>query len=209
MAYGKGHDVMEVATPQGWQANPAMVLDFYNKRRKDAMHAQPNPAHLALAGLQAHFEVSIITQNVDNLHERAGSDNVIHLHGELFKTRSCVDESLVYALEGWEIKLGDLCEKGSQLRPHIVWFGELVPLMESAIAEAMRADELIVVGTSLLVYPAAGLLDYAPQGTSVYMVDPHISAEAKSRRNIKSFEEKASTGVPKIVQLLKQKYNIS
>ncbi len=198
----EGHDIMEVATPQGWEANPALVLDFYNQRRKAAKKADPNPAHLALAELEKHFDVQIITQNVDNLHERAGSGKVIHLHGELFKSRSCVDEGLIYDIDGWEIKIGDRCEKGSQLRPHIVWFGEMVPMMEKAVQATMDADAFLVVGTSLLVYPAAGLIDYTPPGTPLYIVDPKISNELKGRKHIHIVEEKATTGVPKLAHQL-------
>jgi NAD-dependent deacetylase len=156
----EGHNVMDVASPEGWQKNPKLVLDFYNERRKNGLTAQPNAGHLALVKLEEKYDVVIITQNVDNLHERAGSTHVIHLHGELFKSRSTADENLVYDIQGWELKLEDVCEKGSQLRPHIVWFGEMVPMIEKAIIEASLADIFIVVGTSLLVYPAAGLIDY-------------------------------------------------
>ncbi|MBC7387575.1 MAG: NAD-dependent deacylase, partial [Opitutaceae bacterium] len=133
----EGHDVMEVATPEGWEKNQALVLDFYNQRRKQALSVEPNAAHYALVELEKYFKVTIITQNVDNLHEKAGSKNVMHLHGELFKTRSTFDESLIYDMNGWELKQGDKCEKGSQLRPHIVWFGEEVPMMSEATNEAM------------------------------------------------------------------------
>ena len=168
----EGYDIMEVATPEGWKKNKELVLDFYNQRRKQALEARPNEAHQILAGLENDFEVSIITQNVDNLHEKAGSAKVIHLHGELFKSRSTVDEKLVYDVEGWEIKPGDKCEKGSQLRPHIVWFGEMVPMMEHAVKEALAADIFVVVGTSLAVYPAAGLIDYVPGEVPKYIIDP-------------------------------------
>ena len=137
----EGHDVMEVASPQGWRKNQALVLEFYNQRRKDCYTAQPNAAHLGLAALERYFDVTIVTQNVDPLHERAGSSKVIHLHGELLKSQSSLDSSLVYEMDHWELKLGDQCEKGSQLRPYIVWFGEPVPLMESAIKEAKEALE--------------------------------------------------------------------
>ena len=148
----EGYDVMEVATPEGWRKNPEVVLDFYNQRRKKALEVMPNRGHEILAALEKHFEVTIVTQNVDNLHERAGSSHVIHLHGSLFESRSTVDESLVYPIEGWELKSGQVCEKGSQLRPNIVWFGEMVPMMEVAAEYASQADIFIVVGTSMVVH---------------------------------------------------------
>ncbi|WP_296622146.1 NAD-dependent deacylase [Marivirga sp.] len=168
----EGHDVMEVASPQGWEKDQALVLDFYNQRRKAVLEAEPNEAHKILAELEAHYDVQIITQNIDDLHERGGSSKVLHLHGEIKKARSCVDENLVYELEGWEIKEGDLCEKGSQLRPHIVWFGEIVPMMEPAARITASADILLVVGTSLQVYPAAGLIHEVNCDVPIYVVDP-------------------------------------
>lgn len=199
----EGHDIMEVASPEGWRKNRQLVLDFYNKRRKNGLHAQPNEGHLALAKLEEKYDVVIVTQNVDNLHEKAGSTNVIHLHGELFKSRSTLDPTLVYDIEGWELNLGHQCEKGSQLRPHIVWFGEMVPLMEKAVMEAALADIFIVVGTSLLVYPAAGLLDYVADDVPKYIVDVKIPAVAQ-RLNLHLIEEKASTGLTKLVKQLMQ-----
>lgn len=168
----EGHDVMEVASPQGWTKNRALVLDFYNHRRKAVFGAEPNEAHKILAELEEYFDVQIITQNIDDLHERGGSSNVLHLHGEIKKARSSVDENLIYELEGWEIKEGDLCEKGSQLRPHIVWFGEMVPMIEPAARITASADILLVVGTSLQVYPAAGLIHEVGKGVPIYVVDP-------------------------------------
>ncbi len=159
----EGHDVMEVASPEGWRRNKPLVLDFYNQRRKEALKVKPNQAHIGLAELEKWYDVTIVTQNIDNLHERAGSSKVIHLHGEIFKSQSTIDPHLVYEMEGWEIKIGDKCEKGSQLRPFVVWFGEMVPMMEPAIEAAMEADIFAVVGTSLLVYPAAGLIQYTPK----------------------------------------------
>ena len=153
----EGHDVMEVASPEGWRKNRELVLDFYNQRRKNAHTVKPNRGHEILAELEKDFDVTIITQNVDDLHERAGSSNVIHLHGKLFESRSTIDENMIYPSEGWELKIGDKCERGSQLRPNIVWFGEAVPMIEKAAEEAMQADIFMVVGTSLVVYPAAGL----------------------------------------------------
>jgi NAD-dependent deacetylase len=193
----EGHDVMEVASPEGWRKNQQLVLEFYNQRRKNGLHAKPNAGHLALAKLEEKYNVVIVTQNVDNLHEKAGSSNVIHLHGELFKSRSTLDPSLVYTVEGWELNIGDYCEKGSQLRPHIIWFGEMVPLMEQAILEAAQADIFIVVGTSLVVYPAAGLLNYVAAEVPKYIVDVKIPAVAQ-QPNMHFIEEKASTGLTRL-----------
>lgn len=197
----EGYDVMEVATPQGWNKNRALVLDFYNQRRKKALEVQPNRGHEILAELEEQFKVTIITQNVDNLHERAGSTNVIHLHGSLFESRSTLDESLVYPIKGWELKEGDKCERGSQLRPNIVWFGEMVPLMEVAARHARHADVFIVVGTSMAVYPAAGLIDYVPYDTPKYMIDPRIP-DVQHFPSVIAVPEKASTGMEKVRQML-------
>src|SRR5690606_23577425 len=166
------YDVSEVATREGRRKNPELVLEFYNQRRKRALEVAPNDGHRILAELESLFDVTIVTQNVDNLHERAGSSNVIHLHGSLFESRSTKDESLVYPIKGWELNIGDLCEKGSQLRPNIVWFGEMVPLIEVAARHASQADIFLVVGTSMVVYPAAGLIDYVPYDTPKFVVDP-------------------------------------
>ena len=201
----EGHDVMEVASPQGWRKNPALVLDFYNQRRKSAHQVMPNPGHQALADLEKDFEVTIITQNVDNLHERAGSSRVIHLHGSLFQSRSTLDEHLVYDMESWELNLGDKCEKGSQLRPNIVWFGEMVPLMEVAAQEARKADIFMVVGTSLVVYPAAGLVHYVPQETPIYVIDPHLP-EMPPRAGLHLIEAKAGEALPKLASELVVRY---
>lgn len=201
----EGHDVMEVASPQGWAADRELVLDFYNQRRKQALTAEPNKGHLALADLEKDFEVTIVTQNVDNLHEKAGSSQVIHLHGELFKCRSTVDESLVYDMDSWELNLGDKCEKGSQLRPHIVWFGEMVPMMDVAIEEALSADIFLVVGTSLAVYPAAGLMYHTQPNTPKFIIDPNMP-NVSTEPNLFLFEEKGGTGVPKVASILREKY---
>jgi NAD-dependent deacetylase len=201
----EGHDVMEVASPQGWRKNPELVLEFYNQRRKNAHQVQPNPGHLALAELEKDFDVTIITQNVDNLHERAGSSRIIHLHGSLFQSRSTLDEHLVYEMEGWELKLGDKCERGSQLRPNIVWFGELVPLMEVAVKETMKAEIFMVVGTSLVVYPAAGLVDYVRADVPIYVVDPHLP-EMAPRPNLHLIQAKAGEALPKLAQELVERY---
>jgi NAD-dependent deacetylase len=189
----EGHDVMEVASPEGWKKNPSLVLDFYNKRRKQALTVHPNKAHYELARLEQYFDVTIITQNVDNLHERAGSSKIIHLHGELFKSQSTIDPRLVYEMNEWEINLRDLCEKGSQLRPFIVWFGESVPMMEVAINATLDADIFAVIGTSLAVYPAASLIEYSPANSSKYIIDVKIP-QISSFGNLRKIEAPASIG---------------
>lgn len=166
------YKVEDVATPEAWERNPDMVLSFYNKRRKQVIEAKPNAAHYALVELEKKFDVQIITQNIDDLHERAGSKKVLHLHGEIIKSRSSLHPELVYKIRGSEIKMGDTCEKGSQLRPHVVWFGESVPQMESACRLAEKAAVFIIVGTSLSVYPAAGLIEFVPKDTPKYLIDP-------------------------------------
>jgi len=199
----EGHDIMEVATPEGWRKNKELVLDFYNQRRKACLQAKPNLAHQRLAALEQDFEVTIITQNVDDLHEKAGSSQIIHLHGELFKSQSSVDPSKIYLMEGWEIKLGEKCEKGSQLRPFIVWFGEPVPKMTEAIAAVQQADAFAVIGTSMLVYPAAGLIDYAALTIPKFIIDPKMPS-IYPMENLIPIEEKAGTGVLKMENLLKK-----
>jgi len=200
----EGHDVTEVATPEAWAKDPHLVQRFYNERRKQALSAQPNLAHEILAQLEEHFEVQVITQNVDDLHERAGSSNVLHLHGELSKIRSTLDESLIYDCKGWEVNMGDLCEKGSQLRPHIVWFGEAVTMMEPAIEQSLSADIFLVVGTSLQVYPAAGLVQYTPSDCPLYVVDPS-KPSGNLGRSTTYIEDKASSGMKKVRELLLEK----
>jgi len=196
-------DINEVATPQAWEKNQKLVLDFYNKRRKQVLEAKPNLAHFALVELEQKYDVQIITQNIDDLHERAGSKKVLHLHGEITKSRSSIDPSLVYKITGNEIKLGDTCEKGSQLRPHIVWFGEMVPLMDTANMIAERADIFMVVGTSMAVYPAAGIIDYSPQDIPKYLIDPS-DIKVNGIANLQIIKEKASIGLPKLAsELLK------
>lgn len=197
----EGHDVMEVASPEGWRKNPGLVLEFYNQRRKAARAAQPNAGHLELAKLEEKFDVTIITQNVDDLHERAGSTNVIHLHGKLFESRSTLDPELIYQMESDEIKPGDKCERGSQLRPNIVWFGEAVPMMEPAMEATLLADVFAVVGTSLNVYPAAGLVDLAPAEAHIFVIDPSIPRVQK-RPNLHLIEEAATTGVKEMSEAL-------
>lgn len=194
------HDVMEVASPEGFQRNPALVLDFYNQRRRQLLTVLPNAAHIALAELEKNHEVTIITQNVDDLHERAGSTKVIHLHGELLKVRSTFNEDLILDWKE-DLNLGDLCENNHQLRPHIVWFGEMVPMIETAAEVVERVEVIIIVGTSMQVYPAAGLVQYAKADAHIYFVDPKPSIS--ENRRITVFAENASTGIPKVVELLK------
>jgi len=195
------HDIMDVATPQAWTKNMELVLEFYNQRRRQLHEAQPNAAHYLLAELEKYFDVQIITQNVDDLHERAGSTNVLHLHGELKKVRSTSNPDLVFTLEGWELKKGDLCPKGPQLRPHIVWFGEPVPLISVAARISATADIYLIVGTSLNVYPAAGLVGYVQRGVPVYLIDPgelpvgHIP-------DMTLIREKATSGMKKFFELV-------
>ena len=197
----ENHRIEDVATPEGWQRNQSLVQDFYNQRRKQALTVQPNAGHFALAKLEEKYDVTVITQNVDNLHERAGSSKVVHLHGELFKSRSTVDETLIYDIEGWEIKAGDLCGKGSQLRPHIVWFGEAVPMMDIAVDITHEADILIVVGTSLNVYPAAGLVYAVRKGVPIYVVDPNTPSMQKGP-NITFIVEPATVGLTQLTEQL-------
>lgn len=196
------HPVEEVATPQGWQRDPERVLGFYNQRREQIRKAQPNAAHKALASLeQAGFKVTVITQNIDDLHERAGSSQVIHLHGEILNARSSVDERMRYPLKG-NIALGDVCDKGSQLRPDVVWFGEAVPLFEEACEIASQADFLLVVGTSLAVMPAASLLSYIDYDTPCALVDP--DADALSPPGVLAINASAGEGVPALVEQWKK-----
>ena len=197
----ENHNVYDVATPEAWERDPEMVLKFYNDRRKQVRVAEPNKAHVALGKLEQKYNVSIITQNIDDLHERAGSTHVIHLHGEVNKARSSVDSSLVYELDHWEMKMGDTCEKGFQLRPHIVWFGEAVPMIEKAIPIVEMADVVMVIGTSLSVYPAAGLLNYATSSSQKYYIDPK-GYEGDNHYPIEMIKETAGVGVPRLVDQL-------
>lgn len=194
----EGHDVMEVASPIGWKKNQDLVLDFYNKRRAQLLNVKPNKGHLALANLEKHFEVDIVTQNVDDLHERAGSTKITHLHGELLKVRSSNEEHLIYPWKK-DLNNGDLCSKKHQLRPHIVWFGEAVPMLDTAIDIVAKADVLIIIGTSMQVYPAANLVNYVKYNTPIYFIDPKPSISKNSFNNLKIIAEVASTGVPKVV----------
>ncbi len=196
------YDIMDVATFEAWEQNRDLVMEFYNQRRKQLYEVKPNEAHYALVDLEKDFDVRIITQNVDDLHERAGSSHVMHLHGELKKVRSTVDDSLVYDLDGWELKVGDHCEKGSQLRPHIVWFGEPVEMIPAAADLSSTADIYVIIGTSLNVYPAAGLVGYVRPGTPVYLIDPgemsvgHIPG-------VRVIREKAGRGTRQLAEMLR------
>ncbi len=203
----ENHDVMEVASIEGWHRNKELVLNFYNQRRSQALAAQPNEGHKALARLESYFEVHIITQNVDSLHEKAGSTRIIHLHGELSKVRSTLYPELVYEWGDKPIHLGDKCEKGGQLRPHIVWFGEAVPMMEAAIEVTAQADIFVVVGTSLNVYPAAGLLDYVSSNTPKYIIDPNMPF-VRPAPNLHLIEAVGSVGVPQIADALIANYHL-
>lgn len=194
------YDVTEVASPVAWENKRELVLRFYNERRKQLLEVKPNEGHIGLAELENEFDVHIVTQNVDDLHERAGSSKILHLHGELKKARSTSDPSLVYEIDGWELKTGDLCEKGSQLRPHIVWFGEAVPAIEEAVPIVQDADILVIIGTSLNVYPAAGLVQYAPSNIPVYLIDPNEVASGNS--NIIFIKSGAGEGVKTLKNLL-------
>lgn len=193
----EGHRVEDVATPEGWMKDPARVLEFYNQRRKKALDVKPNQGHEILVELEEYFDVTVVTQNVDDLHERAGSKKVIHLHGSLFESRSTADESLIYPIQGWELKIGDTCEKGSQLRPNIVWFGEMVPMIEVAAHHTSQSDIFLIVGTSMAVYPAAGLIHHAPVECPKFLVDPKIP-EVGSIPYLTMIADKASTGMVKV-----------
>lgn len=195
----EGHDVNQVATPEGFVADPALVLDFYNQRRRQLSQVEPNEAHRLLAHLEKRYEVVIITQNVDDLHERAGSHNIIHLHGELLKSRGVDNPNVTYPCTG-DIHVGDKSPTGAQLRPHIVWFGEEVPMLEKAIAQVYSADILMIIGTSLQVYPAASLIDYVKEGTPIFYIDPNPSLHSKGELTV--IAQKASTGVAKAIELM-------
>lgn len=195
------HRIEEVATYDAWLSNRKLVLEFYNQRRRQLLASEPNAAHFALVRLGEKYDVRVITQNIDDLHERAGSAHILHLHGELRKARSTTDPSLLYDIAGWELKEGDTCEKGSQLRPHVVWFGEAVPMIDTAMMLASEADIFLVIGTSLNVYPAAGLIDYVPSSAPKYLVDPQ-GASLSWIRNLTVIREKAGVGVPALVSRL-------
>ena len=194
----EGHDVMEVASPIGWNKNKELVLDFYNKRRQQLLQVVPNLAHKTLVNLENKYNVNIITQNVDDLHERAGSKNVLHLHGELLKVRSTKKPNLIYSWKK-DLLIGDLCEENSQLRPHIVWFGDEVPMLEKAIEITSKADILIIIGTSMQVYPAANLINFVEPKIPVYFIDPKPAIQKNYLPNLTVIAENASTGVVKVV----------
>lgn len=197
----EGHDVMEVASPQGFYNNPRLVLEFYNQRRRQLLSVYPNKAHLTLVELEKHYNVHIITQNVDDLHERAGSSQVLHLHGELLKARSMASTDDVFDCKN-DIRLGDKCKNGYQIRPHIVWFGEAVPLLEEAINITEKADYLIIIGTSMQVYPAASLIDYAKANTPIFFIDPKPTIKGVVNGNLTVISENAVKGVPTLVASL-------
>lgn len=197
----EGHRVEQVASPEGWRRNPELVLEFYNQRRKKLLEVVPNRGHHILAELERLFDVTVITQNVDNLHERAGSTRVLHLHGLLTESRSTVDPSLIYPIEGWALKLGECCEKGSQLRPNIVWFGEDVPMIQVAAEICQSADIFVVVGTSLAVYPAAGLTGCVADEARKFIIDPNIP-DTIDLRDFQAIPEVASRGLEQLRDLL-------
>ena len=200
----QNHRFEDVASPIAWQRDPELVLEFYNQRRKQLFEVEPNAGHLALVKLEEKFDVQIVTQNVDDLHERAGSSNVLHLHGELKKVRSTVDPNLIYTMDQWELKLGDTCEKGSQLRPHIVWFGEAVDMIGPAVEIVSTADILIVIGTSMVVYPAASLINYVKDNIPKYYIDPK-AFQVHGISNLEIIAKKAGEGVPELMdRLLRQ-----
>ncbi len=204
----QNHDIMEVASPQAWQRNPKLVLEFYNQRRRQLHEVSPNEAHKAITKLQQYFPVHIITQNVDDLHERAGNKNVLHLHGELFKVHSEKNDRLIYEWKK-DLHIGDLAEDGHQLRPHIVWFGEAVPYIEKAIPIVQQADVFIIIGTGMQVYPAAGLIHYLPKNTPVYYIDPQPNP-LNIANPLTIIEQKAGEGTPLLVdQIIKQYHNQS
>jgi len=200
--------IEDVATFEAWTRNQKLVLDFYNQRRKQVMEAQPNAAHHFIAELQKDYDVHVVTQNIDDLHERAGSKKVLHLHGEIMKARSTVDHNLIYPLHHFEIKQGQLCEKGSQLRPHIVWFGELVPEMDNAYLVTEKAEMFVVIGTSLNVYPAAGLLNHVAHETPKLLVDPG-EFNLDYIKNITQIKNTAVNGVEELRKMVKGKLQIS
>jgi len=199
----EGYNIEDVATPQAWEWNPKLVQDFYNMRRKDVLHAQPNAAHYALARLEKKYEVTVITQNIDDLHERGGSTNVIHLHGIITRSQSSIDPELTYPIDGWKLGMDEVCELGSPLRAHVVWFGEPVPMIEKAVLICADADLFILTGTSLAVYPAAGLINYVPCNVTKYIIDPNIPFV--SHDNVIKIPEKATIGIPLIVNELLNK----
>jgi NAD-dependent deacetylase len=198
----EGYDVTEVASPEGWRNNRELVLEFYNQRRRQIVKAEPNSAHTSLASLENFFDVTIITQNIDDLHERGGSSHVVHLHGEITKSRSTLDHNLVYNIEGTELAPGDKCERGAQLRPHIVWFGEAVPMIEEAIKYCVQTDIFVVIGTSMVVYPAASLIEFVPSESVKYIIDPIKPDIYYPPPNTVYIEKKATDGMEELLKIL-------
>lgn len=198
----EGYSIEEVASPEGWERQPEEVLEFYNQRRKQIWSAEPNEGHRIIGELEKHFDVTVVTQNIDNLHEKAGSTKVVHLHGEIMKARSTVDPNSVRTLDHWELCWGDHCEKGSQLRPHIVWFGEAVPMLETAADVVAQADLVVIVGTSMTVYPAAGLVHYCPDHAVIYCVDPNMPPLPHRNPPIVRIQKGASEGLAELRDLL-------
>jgi len=197
----EGYNIEDVATPQAWQRNPQLVQDFYNMRRRDVLKAQPNAAHYALAQLEEKHNVTIITQNIDDLHERAGSTSVLHLHGIITRSQSSINPELTYPIDGWQLRMDEVCELGSPLRAHVVWFGEDVPMIEKAAAMCANAELFILSGTSLAVYPAAGLIHYVRSGVKKYIIDPKIP-DVDRLTNVIKIRVKASVGLPQLVDKL-------
>jgi NAD-dependent deacetylase len=198
----EGYNVADVATPEAWERDPEMVQEFYNMRRKNVLEAEPNAAHYALAGLEKDFDVHIITQNIDDLHERGGSSNVLHLHGIITKAQSSINPDLLYDIDGWELKMGERCALGSQKRPHVVWFGEPVPMIAAAAELVSKADILVVIGSSLQVYPAAGLVNYFPAGRPCYVIDPGAPVMS-TRSGLVMIRKKAVEGVQELMLQLR------
>lgn len=198
----ENYSIEDVASPQGWAKHPEVVLEFYNQRRKQMLEAEPNEGHRIIAEMERDFDVSIVTQNIDNLHQRAGSTNVLHLHGEIMKVQSVDDPTRVYTLDDWKLNWGDTCEQGTQLRPNIVWFGEAVPMMDRAADIVADADILVIIGTSLLVYPAAGLVDFCTPECRVFCIDPEIPTLPYRNSTITELEYPASEGLKKLRELL-------
>ncbi|QDW25298.1 SIR2 family NAD-dependent protein deacylase [Pedobacter sp. KBS0701] len=197
----EGYNIYDVATPEAWERNPELVLEFYNERRRQVLDAKPNQAHLLLAELEKDFDVEIITQNIDDLHERAGSTKVTHLHGVITRSQSDLRPNLTYSINGTEIKMGELCELGSQLRPHVVWFGEAVPMIEVAAKICGKADLFVLIGTSLAVYPAAGLIDFVPRNVNKYIIDPK-TPDVKRYQNVITIEQNAVNGMEQLKSIL-------
>ena len=200
----ENYSIAEVATPEAWKNNPELVLNFYNMRRKQVLEVTPNPAHFSLVDLEKKFQVEIITQNIDDLHERAGSSNILHLHGEILKARSTFDENKKYPIDGHLLTLGELCEENHQLRPDVVWFGEAVPNMLKAANLCEDADILIIIGTSLTVYPAANIVDFVPSNCKTYLIDPKELASSEME-NMVFIKKKASIGIPILAEILLKK----